>query len=203
MRHLAMTGCTHRARETVGGSAAASGTVWRGQAKRSGDGSTHRASERVRGSGRGVAWRFRAKLGEARLGLARLLTPHPFAGAAERRGKTMHGWAKRDLAMRGKHAALLRERGSLRGWVLQGWAGRGADWQTHSGFSEPLQFVRATRYGAMPGRDVCSTIIRPITGQFYDNRTNPKQFRRCREASALEKRPRQNARIRHRLRCRV
>jgi hypothetical protein len=98
MRRLAMTGRTHRARETVGGSAACHGTAWRGQAKRSGDGSTHRALSGARQWAR----RSGARCCVAAHGSARPLTPHPFAGAAERRGLALLGWATHGMPRRGE-----------------------------------------------------------------------------------------------------
>jgi hypothetical protein len=144
MRRLAMTGRTHRARATVGGSAACHGTAWRGQAKRSGDGSTHRASERVRGSGRGAArqgreWPCAAVRGRDLLGFS-----HRIRSRVRQRGAVtaMQCKAQRGADKKSKHAALLRERGSLHvsAWLCRtmwGWALRGK----HTAAHEPLQFA--------------------------------------------------------------
>jgi len=74
----------------------------------------------------------------------------------------------------GKHAALLRKRGSLLGAARRGKARRGKAGQgKHTAAHGPLQFAR--QGPARLGKARRGTIIRLITGQFYDRHRKPNR----------------------------
>ena len=172
--------------------------VWLGVAK-----STHRASERVRGSGRGAAGHGSARLGEAWLGIASHTASVRGCGREARPGVAWQGvawpgvaWqthsgssgplqfagqgeARHGVAGRGK-ANTQRLLGAVAVcWARTDVAWQGAAWQgparqTHSG-SRAVAVCEAWHGVARRGAAGQGTIIRLITGQFYDRHRKPNR----------------------------
>ena len=115
----------------------------------------HTALFRERSSGQCMARQCMARQCVARPGPAWLLTPHPFAGAAERRGTARRGGARRGAA----NTQRLTGRCSLLDRAWQGSARRGtARRGKHTAAYGPLQFAgHGTAWRGEARRGVANT----------------------------------------------